>query len=76
MERDGKILIHTSLEIQKEIDRILSAKFGLSVEETGQILLGFSTFTSLVKTSRRIAVVDNDLDDDGFIECAISSGWN
>lgn len=72
--RDGKISIFTSLEIQKEIDRILSTKFGLSDEETGQILIDFSTFTSWVKASRKIAVVDKDPDDDKFIECAVSAG--
>lgn len=72
--RDAKILIYTSLDIQKEIDRILSSKFGVSDEEIGQILLDLSTFTSMVETHSRISVVEDDPDDDKFIECAVSSG--
>ena len=65
--RSGQVLIFTSSEIEEE------TKFGLSDEEAAQILLDFSTFTVPVKVSRRIAVIDDDPDDDKFIECAVAS---
>ena len=71
--RSGQISIFTSSEIEEEIVRKLKTKFGLSDEETTQILLDFSTFTTPVKTSRRITVIDDDPDDNKFIECAVSS---
>ncbi len=71
--RSGQISIFTSSEIEEEIVRKLKTKFGLSDEEAAQILLDFSTFTTPVKTSRRITVIDDDPDDDKFIECAVSS---
>jgi predicted nucleic acid-binding protein len=45
----------------------------LSGEEAAQVLLDFSTFTAPVKVSRRITVIDDDPDDDKFIECAVAS---
>jgi putative PIN family toxin of toxin-antitoxin system len=67
--RSGQVLIFTSSEIEKK----LKTKFGLSNEEAAQILLDFSTFTLPVKVSRRITVIDDDPDDDKFIECAVAS---
>jgi len=71
--RSGQVLIFTSSEIEKEIEKKLKTKFGLSNEEAAQILLDFSTFTVPVKVSRRITVIDDDPDDDKFIECAVAS---
>jgi uncharacterized protein len=71
--RSGQISIFTSLEIEQEILRKLKTKFRLSDEESAQILLDFSTFTNLVKISRKLTVIDDDPDDNKFIECALSS---
>jgi putative PIN family toxin of toxin-antitoxin system len=71
--RCGQVLIFTSSEIQAEIDDILKNKFGLSVEETTNILLDFSTITNTIQIQHRIAVISDDPDDDKFIECAMSS---
>ena len=71
--RSGQVLIFTSSEIEKEIEKKLKTKFGLSNEEAAQILLDFSTFTVPVKVSRRITIIDDDPDDDKFIECAVAS---
>jgi putative PIN family toxin of toxin-antitoxin system len=71
--RSEQVLIFTSSEIEKEIEKKLKTKFGLSNEEAAQILLDFSTFTVPVKVSRRITVIDDDPDDDKFIECAVAS---
>ncbi len=71
--RSGQVLIFTSSEIEKEIEKKLKTKFGISNEEVAQILLDFSTFTSPSKAIRKIAVIDDDPDDDKFIECAVSS---
>ena len=71
--RSGQVLIFTSLEIQAELERKLRTKFGLSDQEAAQILLDFSTFTKLISTSQRITVIEDDPDDDKFIECAVSS---
>ncbi len=71
--RSGQISIFTSLDIEQEIFRKLKTKFRLSEEESAQILLDFSTFTNLVITSRGITVIDDDPDDNKFIECALSS---
>ena len=71
--RSGQVLIFTSSEIEEEIEKKLRTKFGLSDEETAQILLDFSTFTVPVTVSRRVSVIDDDPDDDKFIECAVAS---
>ena len=71
--RSEQVLIFTSSEIEKEIEKKLKTKFGISDEEAAQILLDFSTFTVPVKVSRRITVIDDDPDDDKFIECAVVS---
>ena len=66
-------MIFTSLEIQAELERKLRTKFGLSDQEAAQILLDFSTFTKLISTSQRITVIEDDPDDDKFIDCYLSS---
>jgi uncharacterized protein len=71
--RNKKVLIFTSFLIIAEIAEKLKIKFNLTEEETNQILFDFSTFTTLVETPHRIKVIDDDPDDDKFIECAISS---
>jgi predicted nucleic acid-binding protein len=60
-------------QIEKEINKKLKTKFGLSDEEVAQILFDFSTFTLPIKASRKIRVIDDDPDDDIFIECAVAS---
>jgi len=47
--RNGQVSIFTSSEIEQELVAKLKIKFGLSDEESDQILLDFSTFTTLVK---------------------------
>lgn len=71
--RSGQVSIFRSSEIEEEIVKKLKTKFGLSDEESAQILLDFSTFTTLIKIHRRITVIDDDPDDNKFIECAVSS---
>ena len=71
--RSGEVLIFTSSEIEDEIEKKLKTKFGLSNEESEQILIDFSTFTIPVEVSQRISVIDDDPDDDKFIECAVAS---
>ncbi len=71
--RNGQISIFTSSQIEKEINKKLKIKFGLSDEEVAQILFDFSTFTLPIKASRKITVIDDDPDDDKFIECAVAS---
>jgi len=71
--RNGQISIFTSSQIEKEINKKLKTKFGLSDEEVAQILFDFSTFTLPIKVSRKITVIDDDPDDDKFIECAVAS---
>ncbi len=71
--RNGQVSIFTSSQIEKEINKKLKIKFGLSDEEVAQILFDFSTFTLPIKVSRKITVIDDDPDDDKFIECAVAS---
>ena len=71
--RNGQVSIFTSSQIEKEINKKLKNKFGLSDEEVAQILFDFSTFTLPIKASRKITVIDDDPDDDKFIECAVAS---
>ena len=72
--RDGKIQIFTSEDIEQEILDKLMTKFGLNSDDTGRVMADFSTFTKLVKVSRRVHVVKDDPDDDKFIECAVECG--
>ncbi|MBW2663299.1 MAG: putative toxin-antitoxin system toxin component, PIN family [Deltaproteobacteria bacterium] len=71
--RNGQVSIFTSLQIEKEINKKLKTKFGLSDEEVAQILFDFSTFTLPIKVSQKITVIDDEPDDDKFIECAVAS---
>ena len=71
--RIGQLLIFSSSEIEREIEKKLTTKFGLSGEEAAQILIDFSAFTMAVKIFPRIKVINDDPDDDKFIECAVAS---
>ena len=64
--RNGQVSIFTSSQIEKEINKKLKTKFGLSDEEVAQILLDFSTFTLPIKASRKITMIDDDPDDDNI----------
>jgi len=48
----------------------LKTKFKLAEEDVNQILLDFSTFTLPIKSGKRIFAVQDDPDDNKFIECA------
>lgn len=69
--RDGKIIIFTSVDIENEIARKLKTKFKLAEEDVNQILLDFSAFTLPVKINKQLIVVQDDPDDNKFIECAL-----
>lgn len=69
--RDRKIIIFTSLDIENEIAEKLKTKFKLAEEEVNQVLLDFSTFTMPVKINKQILAVQDDPDDNKFIECAL-----
>ena len=69
--RDGKIQIFTSEDIEQEILDKLMTKFGMNSDDAGRVMADFSTFTKLIRVSRRIHVVKDDPDDDKFIECAV-----
>ena len=71
--RSGQVLIFISSDIEKELGNKLTTKFALSDEEKEQILIDLSTFTIPLKISQKIAVVDDDPDDNKFIECAVES---
>lgn len=70
--RDEKILIFSSLDIEKEIAEKLRTKFKIDEEEVSQILLDISTFTTPIKVTRQIQAILDDPEDDKFIECAVS----
>ena len=74
--RDGKIIIFTSLDIENEIVGKLKTKFKLPEEDVNQILLDFSTFTLPVKISKQFMAVQDDPDDNKFIECALECKAN
>jgi putative PIN family toxin of toxin-antitoxin system len=61
----------TSVDIENEIARKLKTKFNLAEEDVNQILLDFSTFTLPVKIKKKLIVVQDDPDDNKFIECAL-----
>ena len=71
--RNGRISIFTSMGIQEELERKLKIKFGLDDQETSQILFDFSLFTLPIEPSCRITIIDDDPDDNKFIECAVAS---
>ncbi len=70
------MLIYSSYPIVAEMAGKLKSKFNLTEEETSQIIFDFSTFTTLIETQNRIKLIDDDPDDDKFIECAVSSMSN
>ena len=70
--RDGKIEIYTSEEIEEEIARVLLKKFKLNPHEVEEILLDFSTFTIPVIPVQRFKIIEDDPDDDKFIDCAVA----
>lgn len=69
--RDGKITIFTSLDIENEIAGKLKTTFKLAEEDVNQILLDFSTFTLPIRINKQLIVVQDDPDDNKFIECII-----
>ncbi len=71
--RDGKILIFTSVDIEIEIADKLRTKFKLPEEDVSRILLDFSGFTLPLRPNRKVTAVQDDPDDNKFIECAIES---
>lgn len=71
--RDGKILIFTSVDIEIEIADKLRTKFKLTEEDVNRILLDFSAFTLPLRPGRKVSAVQDDPDDNKFIECAIES---
>ncbi len=71
--RDGKILIFTSVDIEIEIADKLRTKFKLAEEDVNRILLDFSAFTLPLRPDRKVSAVQDDPDDNKFIECAIES---
>jgi putative PIN family toxin of toxin-antitoxin system len=74
--RDGKITIFTSLDIENEIAGKLKTTFKLAEEDVNQILLDFSTFTLPIRISKQLIVVQDDPDDNKFIECAVECKAN
>jgi len=75
--RDNRIQIFSSEEIEEEISKILTNKFGLSLFDTDLILTDFSTFSNPVRIRNRMFTVKDDPDDDKFIDCAVecSAGY-
>ena len=69
--RDGEIQIFTSEDIEQEILDKLMTKFGMNSDDACRVMADFSTFTKLIRVSRRIHVVKDDPDDDKFRECAV-----
>ena len=74
--RDGKITIFTSLDIENEIVGKLKTTFKLAEEDVNQILLDFSTFTLPIRINKQLIVVQDDPDDNKFIECAVECRAN
>jgi len=74
--RDNKIQIFSSDEIEKELSKILKDKFRLDYKDEEQILVDFSTFTNRIRISKHIHVVEDDSDDNKFIECAVECNAN
>ena len=74
--RDGKTIIFTSLDIENEIAGKLKTKFKLAEEDVNQTLLDFSTFTLPIKINKQLRVVQDDPDDNKFIECAVECRAN
>ena len=71
--RSGRISVFTSMEIQEKLERKLKSKFGLDDQEVSQILFDFSLFTLPVVPSCKISIIDDDPDDNKFVECAVAS---
>ena len=74
--RGGKITIFTSLDIENEIAGKLKTTFKLAGEDVNQILLDFSTFTLPIRINKQLIVVQDDPDDNKFIECAVECRAN
>ena len=74
--RDGKIIIFTSLDIENEIAGKLKTKFKLAEEDVNKILLDYSTFTLPSRINKQLIVVQDDPDDNKFIECAVECRAN
>ena len=54
----------------------MKTKFKLAEEDVNQILLDFSTFSLPVKINKQLIVVQDDPDDNKFIECALECKAN
>ena len=66
----------TSLDIENEIAGKLKTKFKLAEEDINQTLHDFSTFSLPVKINKQLIAVQDDPDDNKFIECALECKAN
>ncbi len=70
---DKKIKVITSLEILKELEKVLKRDF----EESEDFIIGqidlILEYATVIKTSSKINAVKDDPDDDKIVECAIDS---
>jgi len=72
--REGKVLLCLSKEILDEYFEVLK-RIGLNDdEELGELLALFSRGYNIVFTTKtpKIEIVDDDPDDDKFVECAVA----
>ena len=70
---DKKIKVITSLEILKELEKVLKRNF----EENEDFIIGqidlILEYATVIKTISKINAVKDDPDDDKIVECAIDS---
>ena len=70
--RDAAILVLSSVDILREIRETLLIKFRLTPDDVERILLDLATFTIPIEVAQSIQAVEDDPDDNKFIECAVA----
>lgn len=75
--KQGKILLLSNIEIEKELIRVLSyEKFGLKPFESLPIINDFKKHSIFINVKSDIEIINEDLTDNIFINCAIDGEAN
>lgn len=77
--REREFVLVTSPKILQETKRVLNypkiaKKYYLNKEKINELMQGFSLFSEVCKPTKKISVIQQDPEDDKFLEAAITAG--
>ena len=74
---DEKVMNHTSPDIIKELERVLTySKFQLTEGEIVKIVNLVLNFSKVIRPEGKIDIIDEDPGDNKYLECAVAAKAN